>query len=72
MTTASESKIKKGILLEKNQFIDCGGLFTHVYAGKITKIAEIFQQSDKSSQVQVLSMITWRDNLGRTPFDIAW
>ena len=41
----TEAQIKRGIPLSKNQFLDCGGLFPIVYAGKITKIAQIFQQS---------------------------
>ena len=69
----TEAQIKRGIPLSKNQFLDCGGLFPIVYAGKITKIAQIFQQSSSDfSQGQILALITQRDNLGRTPIDIAW
>ena len=70
--SAPEQHIKRGIPLQRNQFMDCGGLFPIVYAGKITEIAQIFQQSSEFSQGQVLALITQRDNLGRTPIDIAW
>ena len=73
MSAEQEAKIKRGIPLDKNQFLDCGGLFPIVYAGKITQIAQLFQQSaSEFSQGQVLALITQRDNLGRTPIDIAW
>jgi hypothetical protein len=39
---ALESQVKKGIPLRKYMFLDQGGLFTDVYAGKITNIASIF------------------------------
>ena len=48
--TTSEAQIKKGIPLQKNQFLDCAGLFPVVYAGKITQIASLFQQSSEFSQ----------------------
>ena len=72
MQTGNESQIKKGVPLYKSEFLDCGGLFPVVYAGKITHIASQFQQSQEISQGQVLALITQRDNLGRTPIDIAW
>ena len=57
----------------KSQFLDCNGLFPIVYSGMITQIAALFQQSSSDfSQGQVLALITQRDNLGRTPIDIAW
>ena len=72
MATADEKSIKRGVPLQKNAFMDCGGLFPTVYAGKITEIASLFQQSNSDfSQGQVLALITQRDNLGRTPIDIA-
>jgi len=37
MTAAeTERKIKQGIPLNKGNFLDCGGIFPTVYAGKIT------------------------------------
>ena len=53
MTASSidEKDIKKGIPLNKSHFINAGGLFPSVYAGKITEIAQTFQQgSDQFSQ----------------------
>lgn len=40
----SVAKVKKGIPLCKSKFLDNGGLFPMVYAGKITEIANIFLQ----------------------------
>ena len=45
MTAAQEKLIKQGIPLQKSQFLDCGGIFPTVYAGKITEIASLFQGS---------------------------
>ena len=45
MTAAQEKMIKKGIPLQKSAFLDCDGLFPIVYAGQITHIATLFQQS---------------------------
>lgn len=73
MSAAQEKQIKQGVALNKNDFLDCGGIFPAVYAGKITNIAGLFQQSSEEfSQGQVLALITQRDNQGRSPIDIAW
>ena len=74
MTAASQEKqIKQGVGLGKSDFLDCGGLFPTVFAGKITSIAGLFQQSSQEfSQGQVLALITQRDNQGRSPIDVAW
>lgn len=40
--TSEEKQVNKGIALKKNSFLDCGGLFPVVYAGKITEIATLF------------------------------
>ena len=61
MTTTStqERQVKQGIPLAKGDFLDCGGIFPTVYAGKITNIASLFQQSSNEfSQGQVLALIT--------------
>ena len=54
----SESKIKKGIKLNKSQFEQSRGLFQMAYEGKVTSIAEILLNSEKEddefSQSQVL------------------
>jgi len=42
MTATQEKYIKQGIPLRKSGFLDCGGLFPIVYAGKITDIATLF------------------------------
>ena len=73
MATVEGKEIKKGIPLNKNFFLNAGGLFPAVYAGKITTIAGTFNaNSDEFSQGQVLQLISQRDQSGRTPIDIAW
>ena len=55
-------KVKKGIPLQKSYFLNAGGLFPLVYAGKITEIASIFLQgSDNFSQGQLLQLISQKD-----------
>jgi hypothetical protein len=41
---ASEHNVNITIPLRKDQFLSQGGLFPLVYAGKLTHIADLFQQ----------------------------
>ena len=54
-----QKKVKKGIPLKKSFFLNAGGLFPMVYAGKITEIASIFLQGSSTfSQGQMLQLIS--------------
>ena len=71
MTEAA--KVKTGIPLNKSYFLNSGGLYPSVYAGKITEIASLFLSgSDTFSQGQILALISQKDFGGRSPIDIAW
>jgi hypothetical protein len=41
---ASDHKVDIKIPLRKHLFMNAGGLFPYVYAGRLTHIADIFQQ----------------------------
>ena len=45
MTAQDEKVINKGILLNKSHFLNAGGLFSSVYTGKITEIAQTFHSN---------------------------
>ena len=70
---ASEHNPNITIPLRKELFLNCGGLFPATYAGKITHIADLFQQQQGHfPQGECLKLIYQRDQAGRTPLDIAW
>ena len=69
-----ESKTKKipkltlTIKKPENMIIDRFDIFTQTYFGKLTNIAEQFENWTEEN---VLSMLTSKDEKGNTPFDIA-
>jgi len=50
-------------------FASVSGIFTEVYAGKLTNIVERFQELGGND---ILSLVVQRDEKGRTPLDLAW
>jgi hypothetical protein len=55
--------------LNYDAFASVSGIFQEVYAGKLTAIVERFQELGAND---ILSLVIQRDELGRTPLDIAW
>ena len=56
---SSEHNVNITIPLRKELFLGSGGLFPLVYAGKITHIADLFQQQQgRFPQGEALSIIT--------------
>lgn len=70
---SSDHNVNITIPLRKQLFLAAGGLFPDVYAGRLTHIADLFQQQQgRFPQGEALQLITQRDQGGRTPLDIAW
>jgi hypothetical protein len=62
MEEGKERDIKKGIPLCKELYLEQGGLFPAVHAGKITHIASVFQgEHQQMSQQEILRLINQRD-----------
>ncbi len=55
--------------LNFESFANVSGIFTEVYAGKLTNIVERFQELGAND---ILSLVIQRDERGRTPLDLAW
>ena len=65
-------KVDIKIPLKPEQFSSNAGLFPDTYAGKITRIADLFQKSrGLISQSEMLMLIGQRDQGGRSPLDIS-
>ena len=80
---SQESRINKTIPLRKESFARSQGIFGDVHLGQITSIVKRFNkkasQDDPSndskiihSQNDILQLLIERDELGRTPLDVAW
>lgn len=77
---SQESRINKTITLRADRFKTSHGIFNDVHAGKLTQIVQKFNQNQKDpnnekgliqSKNDILQLLMERDELGRTPFDIA-
>jgi hypothetical protein len=55
--------------LNFESFANVNGIFTEVYAGKLTRIVERFQELEGND---ILSLVIQKDERGRTPLDLAW
>lgn len=80
---SQESRINKTIPLRKECFARSQGIFNDVHLGQITNIVKRFNkkasEEDPSndskiiqSQNDILQLLIERDELGRTPLDVAW